>query len=101
MASAQHQVDWFWVKGHAGVADNELADGLATRGMEEAINASATGISRGANSRSPAGQTVAGLIRSSSSDALIAGIPQLKRLLARNCQVIDTPPSTLTVCPVT
>jgi len=38
-ACARHQVEWFWVKGHAGVADNELADRLATRGMEEAIAA--------------------------------------------------------------
>ena len=37
MACARHQVEWFWVKGHSGVADNELADELATRGMQEAI----------------------------------------------------------------
>jgi ribonuclease HI len=37
MACARHRVEWFWVKGHAGVADNELADELATRGMQEAI----------------------------------------------------------------
>jgi ribonuclease HI len=36
-----HSVEWFWVKGHAGVADNELADQLATRGMQEAIALSA------------------------------------------------------------
>jgi ribonuclease HI len=36
-ACARHRVEWFWVKGHAGVADNELADRLATRGMREAI----------------------------------------------------------------
>jgi ribonuclease HI len=40
MACALHQVEWFWVKGHSGVADNELADVLATRGMQEAIAAS-------------------------------------------------------------
>jgi ribonuclease HI len=36
-ACAKHQVEWFWVKGHAGVPDNELADELATRGMQEAM----------------------------------------------------------------
>jgi ribonuclease HI len=36
-ACAQHEVQWHWVKGHAGVADNELADQLATRGMQEAM----------------------------------------------------------------
>jgi len=35
-ACARHEVEWFWVKGHAGVPDNELADQLATRGMQEA-----------------------------------------------------------------
>jgi ribonuclease HI len=39
-ACAQHEVEWFWVKGHSGVADNELADVLATRGMQEAIDGS-------------------------------------------------------------
>jgi ribonuclease HI len=36
-ACARHEVEWFWVKGHAGVADNELADQLATRGMRAAM----------------------------------------------------------------
>jgi len=40
-ACARHRVEWFWVKGHAGVADNELADELATRGMQDAIALSA------------------------------------------------------------
>ena len=40
-ACARHRVEWFWVKGHAGVADNELADELATRGMQQAIALSA------------------------------------------------------------
>ena len=35
----KHQVEWFWVKGHAGIADNELADVLATRGMQQAMGA--------------------------------------------------------------
>jgi ribonuclease HI len=33
-AQARHRVSWEWVKGHAGHAENELADGLANRGME-------------------------------------------------------------------
>ena len=32
-AQARHQVTWEWVKGHAGHAENELADGLANKGM--------------------------------------------------------------------
>ena len=38
-ACAKHEVEWHWVKGHAGVADNELADELATRGMQQAMGA--------------------------------------------------------------
>ena len=33
VAQARHQVTWEWVKGHAGHAENELADGLANKGM--------------------------------------------------------------------
>lgn len=33
-ARDRHQVTWEWVKGHAGHAENELADGLANKGME-------------------------------------------------------------------
>jgi len=32
-ARARHDVDWRWVKGHAGHEHNERADGLARRGM--------------------------------------------------------------------
>ncbi len=32
---ARHQVEWHWVKGHAGHAENERADRLANRGIEE------------------------------------------------------------------
>ena len=35
-ASARHEIDWRWVKGHAGHPLNERADALARRGMEEA-----------------------------------------------------------------
>ena len=34
--AAQHQVDWRWVKGHAGDPGNERADALANRGVESA-----------------------------------------------------------------
>ena len=30
-----HDVEWFWVKGHAGHPENERADALANRGVEE------------------------------------------------------------------
>jgi ribonuclease HI len=30
-----HEIDWHWVKGHAGHSGNELADALANRGLEE------------------------------------------------------------------
>ena len=32
-----HQVDWHWVKGHAGDPGNERADALANRGVDEAL----------------------------------------------------------------
>ena len=38
-AVEQHDVDWRWVKGHAGNAGNERADALANRGMAEAMRA--------------------------------------------------------------
>ena len=34
-ARLRHEVDWRWVKGHAGHPLNERADALASRGMEE------------------------------------------------------------------
>lgn len=41
-AVGRHQVEWHWVKGHAGVVDNERADRLAARGLREAVEASAS-----------------------------------------------------------
>lgn len=31
----RHQVTWLWVKGHSGHPENELADQLANRGIDE------------------------------------------------------------------
>jgi ribonuclease HI len=38
-AAAPHQVQWLWVKGHAGNPGNERADALANQGMREASGA--------------------------------------------------------------
>lgn len=35
---ARHRVRWQWVKGHAGHAENERADALANRGVEQALS---------------------------------------------------------------
>jgi ribonuclease HI len=32
-----HQIDWRWVKGHAGDPGNERADGLANRGVQSIL----------------------------------------------------------------
>jgi ribonuclease HI len=36
-AAAKHDVQWLWVRGHAGDPGNERADALANRGMTEAM----------------------------------------------------------------
>jgi ribonuclease HI len=35
-ATQEHQVEWVWVKGHAGDPGNERADALANRGLAQA-----------------------------------------------------------------
>lgn len=37
LARSKHEVDWRWVKGHAGHELNERADGLANKGMKETL----------------------------------------------------------------
>lgn len=33
--SSRHRIEWCWVKGHSGHKENEIADSLANRGVEE------------------------------------------------------------------
>lgn len=37
-ATGTHEIEWLWVKGHAGHVENERADQLANRGIEEYID---------------------------------------------------------------
>jgi ribonuclease HI len=45
-ATARHEIQWLWVKGHAGDPGNERADALANRGMTDAIAAARSGAAR-------------------------------------------------------
>jgi ribonuclease HI len=40
-AAGKHDVQWLWVRGHAGNPGNERADALANRGMAEAVASAA------------------------------------------------------------
>lgn len=37
-ASAPHRIDWRWIKGHAGHPENERADRLANRAIDEMMS---------------------------------------------------------------
>ncbi|OGT19168.1 MAG: ribonuclease HI [Gammaproteobacteria bacterium RBG_16_57_12] len=37
-AIRHHQVSWHWVRGHTGHTENELADSLANKGLDEILN---------------------------------------------------------------
>jgi ribonuclease HI len=36
-AATRHQVEWHWVKGHAGHPENERADALANQGIDDVL----------------------------------------------------------------
>jgi ribonuclease HI len=46
-AAAPHQIEWRWVRGHAGDAMNERVDALATRAREAALAEGGTRASSG------------------------------------------------------
>ena len=35
--TSRHEVEWIWVRGHAGHPENERADRLANRAIEEML----------------------------------------------------------------
>tara|TARA_R110002073_G_scaffold91207_4_gene214839 strand:+ start:1212 stop:1664 length:453 start_codon:yes stop_codon:yes gene_type:complete len=37
LLAQQHEIEWFWIRGHTGHAGNERADQLANRGVEMMI----------------------------------------------------------------
>ncbi len=37
VSNAGHQIEWHWVKGHAGDPGNERADALANKGVDQAL----------------------------------------------------------------
>ena len=34
---SMHQVKWYWIKGHSGHKENDRADALANKGVDEII----------------------------------------------------------------
>jgi ribonuclease HI len=43
VSGAGHQIDWRWVRGHAGNAGNEKADALANQGVALALGSARSG----------------------------------------------------------
>lgn len=41
-ALGEHEIQWQWVKGHSGHAENERVDALANKAIDEANNATST-----------------------------------------------------------
>jgi ribonuclease HI len=41
-AAARHEVKWHWVKGHSGHPENERADALANRGLDDVLAAASS-----------------------------------------------------------
>jgi ribonuclease HI len=39
-AAQRHAIDWHWVRGHSGHAENEIVDGLANRAIDELLEKS-------------------------------------------------------------
>ncbi len=39
--AGRHRIDWHWVRGHTGVADNELADQLANQAIDAELKSCA------------------------------------------------------------
>ncbi len=37
LAAAKHRVEWHWVKGHSGHAENDRVDALANRGVDQVM----------------------------------------------------------------
>lgn len=47
-AASRHKIEWHWVKGHSGHPENEVADMLANRGIDELKSGVPAKFSRGA-----------------------------------------------------
>jgi len=41
--ASQHDIEWHWVRGHSGHSENEMADALANRAIDEMLSAGRSG----------------------------------------------------------